>query len=154
MNKVSKLFLSHNLFILIIFSLSLFSIKSDTILEINEDVPGSSEYKKVSFESERTKRNHFFKYTVSDIPKSLLGAFRIDFDVFNEASLRNSVFCTFVDEGTSDSDLEETLRQLTVEDSACVGEFKIDGKYDGLIKYSTTKKKIRNLFSSSRGDTI
>ena len=142
MNKVSKLFLSHNLFILIIFSLSLFSIKSDTILEINEDVPGSSEYKKVSFESERTKRNHFFKYTVSDIPKSLLGAFRIDFDVFNEASLRNSVFCTFVDEGTSDSDLEETLRQLTLEDSACVGEFKIDGKYDGLIKYSTTKKKL------------
>ena len=142
MKKVTKLHFSHFFLVLFILSISLFEIKSDTILEINEDVPGNTEYKKVSFDSEATKRNHFFKYTVTNIPQSRVGAFRIDFDKFNVLSESNKVFCTFVDEQTSDADLEEKLRMLTDEDTTCVGNWNSIGIFDGIIEYDTTKKKL------------
>ena len=128
--------------ILLLFSLSLISIKSATIYEINEDIEGSSDYKKVSFESDSKTFNHFFKYSVQTIPKSRIGPLRIDFDSFNELSQTNNVFCTFVDESTTDADLEQKLRLLTNEDTTCVGQFNKDGIFDGIIEYDTTKTKL------------
>ena len=142
MMKVARLFFSYKFLIFILFSFSFISIKSDTIYEINQDVPGNSEYKKLSFESDSTTFNHFFKYSVKNIPQSRIGALRFSFDVFSELSKTNIVLCTFVDEGTSDADLEEKLRQLTSEDTSCVGEFSSEGIYDGIIEYDETKTKL------------
>ena len=141
MRKILKLSFSQIL-ILILFSLSLISIKSATIHEINEDISGNSDYKKVSFESDGKTFNHFFKYSVKNIPKSRIGALRIDFDSFNELSQNNNVFCTFVKESTSDADLEQQLRLLTDEDTACVGKFNSKGIFDGIIEYNTTNTKL------------
>ena len=142
MKKVGRLLFSRSLFIFIILSISLYSIKSDTVHEINEDVPGTSEYKKVSFESSETQINHFFKYTVTNLPKSMIGALRFDFDRFSPLSILNQVICTFVPTETSDAVLEETLRQLKANESACIGQFNSDGKYNGIVKYDDSKKKL------------
>ena len=142
MKKVERLSFTQSFLIFIIFATFFCLIKSDTIHDINQDVPGTSEYKKVSFESEETQRNHFFKYSVTTVPKSRIGALRFDFDRFNTQSISNQVLCTFVDAQTSDADLEETLRQLNVKDSACIGKFNSEGKYNGIIEYDTSKKTL------------
>ena len=59
MKKVSKLFFSNMFLIFILLSLSLISVKSDTIYNINQDVTGTSDYKKVSFEANGETYNHF-----------------------------------------------------------------------------------------------
>ena len=148
--KVARLFFSNKFFIFILFSFSFISIKSDTIYEINQDIPGNSEYKKFSFESEATTFNHFFKYSVKNIPKSRIGALRFFFDSFNELSKTNNVFCTFVDDATTDAALEEKLRELTSEDTSCVGQFNSEGIYDGIIEYDTTKTKL-GIYLVSKG---
>ena len=82
-------------FLTIFFSLCL-SIKATNVYTINNVINGTN-YTKVSFESDEKTVNHYFKYKVKNIPKSQIGAFRIDFDVFNELSLeKNEVYCTFV----------------------------------------------------------
>ena len=137
--KVTKLSFYNKLLIFILFSILFVSIKSSTIHEINEIV--NDDYKKVYFDSDAETLNHFFKYTITDVPKSRIGAFRIEFDVFNMLSINNEVFCTFVDESTSDADLEEKLLQITAENTSCVGKMSV-GIFDGIIEYDTTKKKL------------
>ena len=44
----------------------------------------------------------FFKHRVSDIPKSKINAFRIDFDSFDDPSKDYKVLCTFVSHSASD----------------------------------------------------
>ena len=150
MKKVARLSFLHSFFIFIIFAIFLCSVKSDIIHDINQNVPGTSDYKTVSFESEESQKDHFFKYTVTTIPKSRIGALRFDFNRFNPESLSNQVLCTFVEQQTSDADLEEALRGLSLKDSACIGKFDSEGKYNGIVEYDTSKKKIRDLFSSWR----
>ena len=137
--KVTKLSFYNKLLIFILFSILFVSIKSSTIHAINEIV--NDDYKKAYFDSDAKTLNHFFKYTVTDVPKSRIGAFRIEFDVFNMLSINNEVFCTFVDESTSDADLEEKLLQITAENTSCVGKMG-EGIFDGIIEYDTTKKKL------------
>ena len=149
--KATKLSFYNKLLIFILFSILFVSIKSSIIHEINEIV--NDDYKKVYFDSDAETLNHFFKYTVTDVPKSLIGAFRIDFYIFNQLSINNEVFCTFVDESTSDADLEEKLLQITAENTSCVGKMR-EGIFDGIIEYDTTKKKIGNLFDSQRSNII
>ena len=139
MRKVAKLFFSNKFLIFILISFSLISIKSDTIYDINQDVTDSSDYKKVSFEATGETYNHFFKYSVKEIPKSRIGAFRIDFDAYDDSE--TIVFCTFVDESTTDSALEEKLRMLTKEDTTCIGQYH-SSMYDGIIEYDETKTKL------------
>ena len=139
MRKVTKLFFSNKFLIFILLLLSLISIKSDIIYDINQDVTGSTDYKKVSFESIGDTYNHFFKYSVKKIPISRIGAFRIDFDAYDDSE--TIVFCTFVDESTSDTVLEEKLRMLTKTDTTCVGEYH-SSKFDGIIEYDESKTKL------------
>ena len=146
--KVSGLSFYLHLVIFILFSISFISIKSDTIYEINQQF--GEDYKSVTISSESTKLNHFFKYKVTNIPLSRVGAFRIDFNNFNELSLQNNVFCTFVDESTSDDELEEKLRETTVADTTCVGAFNRQGIFDGIIEYDTNKK-ILGIYLVSKG---
>ena len=139
MRKVAKLFFSNKFLIFILLSFSLISIKSDTIYDINQDVTGTSDYKKVSFEAAGDTYNHFFKYTVKEIPQSRIGAFRIDFDAYDDSE--TIVFCTFVDSSTTDAVLEENLRMLTKDKSACVGEYH-SNIFDGIIEYDESKTKL------------
>ena len=140
MMKALKLSIYNKFVIFLLFSLLFISINSAEIIEIKNTL--NSDYKYASFSSEATTLNHFFKYTVTNIPSSRVGAFRIDFNNFNQLSLQNLVFCTFVDDSATDTELEEKLRQTTAEDTTCVGSFNQNGKFDGIIEYDTTKKKL------------
>ena len=136
---------------IILFSFSLISINSATIHEINEDVTSNPDYKKSEFESDAKTLNHYFKYTFTNVPNSRVTAFRIDFDQFNELSLQmNKVFCTFVDESTSDENLISELSLLDDETSACVGKFNEKGIYDGIVKHDSTRKKL-GIYLFTRG---
>ena len=155
MSKLLKFFFNYKFLIYIIFSFSLISVKSAEIYEINEEVGSNPNYKKAEFSSDAKTLNHYFKHTVGTIPESRIGAFRIDFDSFNELSLQlNKVFCTFVDESTSDEKLVEQLGLLTDEDTSCVGKFNEKGIFDGIIEYHSTKKKIRYISSNKRCNSI
>ena len=131
MRKILKHLFSQRCLIFIIFILC--SIKSQEVYDISEDIKGNADYKKVSFESSESTVNHYFKHSVSTIPKSRVGAFRIDFDVFDELLKESKVYCTFVDESTTDSSLIEQLRNLDEEKSSCVGAINDKGIYDGII---------------------
>ena len=136
------LFYFSQIFIFLVFTFSLISAKTSNIIEINEDIPGNTDYKKVSFESDDMTLNHFFKYNVENIPKSGIGSFRIDFDEFNVYSMKNEVFCTFVDESTSDEELQDKLFHLTNEDTSCVGNFNNEGIFDGIIRYDKNRTRL------------
>ena len=62
----------------------------------------------------------------------------------------NKVFCTFVDESTSDEKLIEELGLLTEDTSACVGKFNEKGIFDGIIKHDSSKTKL-GIYLFTRG---
>ena len=70
--------------LLLIFSLCLISIKSDTVYDINDDVTDNINYKKVEFSGESKILNYYFKHSVRTIPSSRINAFRFEFDQFSE----------------------------------------------------------------------
>ena len=124
--------------------LSLLEVKGQ-ICEFNDTIIGNINYATVSFYSDEETINHFFKYSVNDIPKSRIGSFRFDFNTFNDLSQNNEVYCTFVDGSMSDEDLENELLTLSHENSTCLGKFNklsSEGKFDGLIEYDTNKTKL------------
>ena len=148
--KKNNLFSFNKIFLIFLY-LSLFSITSNTVIEINEEIAGNPNYKKISFDSNETDINYFFKYNVEEIPKSRIGAFRIDFNSFNELSQTNEVFCKFVDNSTSDDDLEQVLLQVTSENSSCIGQFNSKGIYDGIIQYDKEKTEL-GIFLIAKGE--
>ena len=142
MRKILKNLFYQKYLIFILFILSFNSINSAQVYDISEEIKGNSDYKKVSFESGETTLNHYFKHSVSTIPQSRIGPFRIDFDSFNELTKESKVYCTFVDESTSDDSLISQLNLLDQETSSCVGAFNDRGFYDGIIEYHQSKKKL------------
>ena len=130
-------------YILIVILLSIcLSVKASNVYEIKEDI-GNKKYKKVSFESDEKTVNHYFKFDVKDTPKSRIGAFRIDFDVFNELSLeKNEVYCTFVEKSKSDDDLVKELEGMNSKNTNCIGQFNKKGIFEGIIKYDKDKTKL------------
>ena len=129
--------------LLLIFSLCLFSIESDTVYDINDDVTDNINYKKVEFSGESKILNYYFKHSVRTIPSSRINAFRFEFDQFSEqAKKRNIILCTFVDESTTDEQLIEEVRLIDSSTSSCVGAFNDNGIYDGIIEFHKTKKKL------------
>ena len=134
--KIKNIFF---IFQLILVSFSI--ISTATVYEINQNV--DSEYKKVEFIGEQKLLNHYFKYTVTENPSSRIGAFRIEFDSFNQLSYEmNRVFCTFVETSASDDELIQAVGLMDDSTSNCIGSFTEDGIYDGIIKYPETKKKL------------
>ena len=142
--KIKRFPLNH-IFIFLIFSLS-FSVKTININEIKEDIidiSGNINYKKISFESDENTVNHYFKYSIKNNPKSRIGAFRIDFDVFNKLSLeKNEVYCTFIDESATDDALVKVLDGINSENTNCIGQFNKNGFFEGIIKYDQNKTKL------------
>ena len=70
---------------------------------------------------------------MSDIPKSKINAFRIDFDSFDDPSKDYKVLCIFVSKSASDQDLVNQLRNLEEENSECRGGLSKNGVYDGIF---------------------
>ena len=135
---------------LFLFFLFLLPVTSIQIKEINEDITGNINYSKLSFESDENTSEHFFKYSVKTIPKSQIGAFRIDFDQFNQLSLeKNLVFCTFVEESATDDDLQEALKNVDNQNTNCIGKFNQNGFFEGIIKYDPNKTKLGILLKAN-----
>ena len=127
---------------LLLFITCLISINTASVDEINESVSDSN-YLKKEFSGTPTTLNHYFKYTVTSTPSSRITAFRIEFDQFNELSKeRNKVYCTFLDESTSDQNLINEIGLIDNTTSSCIGDFNDYGIYDGIIKFHSTKKKL------------
>ena len=143
MKNLKNIFIFSYLLQLIILSQCFISIESVDVLEINEAVQDNDNYKKKEFDFDSQTLNHYFKYNVDQIPASKVSAFRFEFDKFNELSREmNKVFCTFVESGTSDEDLVNTVNLLTNTTSSCIGAFNENGVYDGIIKHDESKKKL------------
>ena len=141
MKKETNFFSPKIINILLLF-LYIFSINSATVYEINQSVDGKPEYKKVEFSGDPRTLNHYFKYTFNTIPSSKISAFRIHFDEFNPLSIeRNKVFCTFVDDSSSDNDLINTVGLMDDTTSSCKGAF-TNGFYNGIIEHDNSKKKL------------
>ena len=136
-------FFSKSFVQLILLLICIISIKSTTIHEINESVPGNNNYKKAEFSSDQKTLNHYFKYTVATTPSSRITAFRFEFDKFNELSKsRNKVYCTFVDTTATDEELINAVNLMDETTSSCIGAFNDNGIYDGIIEFPETKKKL------------
>ena len=139
--KKKSSFYCNQILIFILLFLCL-SAKTINIYEINEEISGNTNYKKISFESDENTVDHYFTYNVTKIPISRIGAFRVDFDVFNQLSLeKNEVYCTFVDESATD-DLVNKLDEINSKTTSCIGQFNNKGIFEGIIKYEQTKTKL------------
>ena len=113
--------------------LPIFSFGADYVYDISVDVPGNTDYKKVEFESDESTTEHFFKHSVSEVTKSKINAFRIDFDSFDDPSKDYKVLCTFVSKSASDQDLVNQLRNIEEENAACKGGLSKNGIHDGIF---------------------
>ena len=118
-------------------------LADDQIHDINEEVQDRTDYKKAEFSSLQTDQYHFFKYENTNMPSSLISAFRIEFDQFSDlAKSKYQIFCTSVTSSTSDPELISTLKQLTISTSSCIGGFNEIGYYDAIVEHDQTKPKI------------
>ena len=140
-NNLKTLF-SHKCLLFTIFLYLAIVTNSQKVIEISEDIPNYSDYKKASFSSEGTTPKFYFKHTMSVLPKSRINAIRFDFASFDELSKQNEVFCTSFDESESDEEMIKQLDILTKDTSSCIGAFKDRGVYDGIIEYDEKKKKL------------
>ena len=127
------------------------SAKTINVYEIKEEIIGNTNYKKISFKSDENTEEHYFTYNVKEIPTSKIGAFRIDFDVFNTLSLeKNEVYCTFVNGSSTDEDLVDKFEGINSEKTSCIGQFNNNGIFEGIIKYEKTNTKL-GIFLKTNG---
>ena len=129
-------------FYLLLFCLLFSSILSQTVIPIQEKVPGDENYVRANFKVDSSSEYYFFKYSFTDAPPSRISAFRFDFSSFDTGSMNDEVLCTFVDESTSDLDIINALNKITKETSSCIGSFNENemGIYDGIFEYDKNKK--------------
>ena len=123
--------------IFLIFSQLISSINTDsTVYPISESVKDDSNYNKAEFQIEEAESFFYFKYSVSSVPSSRIGAFRFD---LGEITKTPEVLCKFLSASSTDAQIISELDALDSDNSACVGGF-INGVYDGIFKYDETKK--------------
>ena len=115
----------------------------EKIYDINEDVDGDLNYKKAEFSFNQNDANMFFKYKFNgNFPSSKVSAFGIDFYQYAVDMQNYEVYCTNVDDSTSDSELIEYLKNLTRKTSSCIDGFKLYSYYHGIVKLDETKPKL------------
>ena len=123
--------------IFLIFSQLISSINTDsTVYPISESVKDDSNYNKAEFQIEDAESFFCFKYSVSSVPSSRIGAFRFD---LGEITKTPEVLCKFLSASSTDAQIISELDALDSDNSACVGGL-INGVYDGIFKYDETKK--------------
>ena len=132
------------------FNLQRETLKDETIYNIDEEIKGTTDYKKAEFEFKSTDINQFFKYESSNIPSSKVSAFRIEFDEF-DSSEKYKVYCTSVYSSVTDGDLISNLKEITSESTTCKGGFNDFGFYDGIIEHNESKTKIGIILISTTG---
>ena len=116
------------------------NLKVETIHEINVEV--NSDYRKAEFDFELTDTYQFFKYENDTLPEAGISTFRIDFDQYSYLMQDYQVLCTNVPSSTSDSELINILKGLTLTQSSCIDGFRSYAIYDGIAKIDKTKPKI------------
>ena len=142
--KFIKFNFSRNILLLIFLLFSLSKAQSQSFHDITEDVSGFPAYKKAEFSLDSSNL-YYFKYTISDIPKSRVMAFRFVFDEFDVSFKDSKIVCTSIADTAADNELKTALDTLDITKSTCVGDFNEQddqGMYDGIMKLDNTKKKI------------
>ena len=132
--------------IFLIFSqlISSFATNS-TVYPISDLVEDDSNYSKADFQIDQEESSFYFKYSVSGVPSSLIGAFRFDLGEITQAP---EILCKFFEDSSTDTQIISELDSLDIDNSACIGGFN-NGIYDGeahgitvtssgaIIKYGT-----------------
>ena len=130
----------------LIFSLLVSLINTETpVYSIEDQVSADSNYLKAEFNIGVNESSYYFKYSASNIPSSLIGAFRFEIDEFSSSQIE--ILCKFFPEFTTDAQLITELDSLDSFDTACIGDFNSNsGIYDGIIKYDTNNTKLAIIF--------
>ena len=137
MNPKKNLFLY--LFLIISLLITLINTASE-VYSISDEVSDDNNYNKADFSTTSGEQNYYFKYSFSSPPESRIGAFRFDFDQFDQSTTNKEVLCTFVDASATNDQIITTLNAVTKDTSSCIGAFHEIGIYDGIFEYDKSKK--------------
>ena len=144
MSTFTKLNITRNILFLFLLFLCISQTKSQSVYPIAQEVTGFPDYRKAEFSKESTGL-YYFKYDISDMPKSKVMAFRFVFDQFDQTFKDTKIICTSLDTSISDDNLKAQLDNLDPSNSSCIGDFNEEydlGIYDGIMKLDITKTKI------------
>ena len=144
MSTFTKLNITRNILFLFLLFLCISQTKSQSVYPIAQEVTGFPEYRKAEFSKESTGF-YYFKYDISEMPKSKVMAFRFVFDQFDQTFKDTKIICTSLDNSISDDNLKAQLDNLDPSNSSCIGDFNEEydlGIYDGIMKLDITKTKI------------
>ena len=131
-------------FFINILSINPLSLKDGNVYEIKDDIPGTSEYKTRTMPFSPSDSANYFKYTFSNIPSSLITAFKLDITPYSTQMSGYKVLCTNVPSTYSDSDLISALNEVKADESksTCEHLYKHYGYCDSIMKLDKSKTKI------------
>ena len=129
-------------FFINILSINSLSLKDGSIYEIDEDIPGTTEYKTKTMPFSPTI--NYFKYVFTKIPSSLITAFKLDIIPYSTEMYGYKVYCTNLPSSASDSDLITALNEVKADEtkSTCEHLYQHYGYCDCIMKLDKTKTKI------------
>ena len=127
-----------------ILSIHSLSLKDGTIYEIDENIPGTTEYKTKTMSFQSTDTVNYFKYEFATVPSSLITAFKLDIAPYSSKMDGYKVLCTSVASSASDSDLISALNEVKADEtkSTCLHIYQNYGYCDSIIKLDKSKPKI------------
>ena len=143
MNKIYHLLI---LFFLCTYSLSNESsnFKDGSIYTIDEDIPGTTEYKTKTMTFASSDTVNYFKYDFSNIPTSEITAFRLDITPYSTTMDGYKVHCANVASSATDDQLKAALNEVKSDEtkSTCLDLNRNYGFLNSIMKLDTTKTKI------------
>ena len=131
-------------FTLNILSTHCLSLKDGTVYEIDENIPGTTEYKTKTMSFQSTDTVNYFKYEFATVPSSLITAFKLDITPYSYKMDGYKLLCTSVASSASDSDLISALNEVKADEtkSTCLHIYQNRGYDDSIIKLDKAKPKI------------
>ena len=120
-------------------------LKDGAVYEINEDISGTDQYKTKTVSFESTDAIHYLKYDFgTNIPTSIITAFKIDISPYTSAMSNSKVYCTNVDSSATDSNLISAINEIRNDESktTCLQFNQDEGTINYLMKLDRTKTKI------------
>ena len=140
----------YHLLILIFLCNYILSIESPkfqdgAIFPIDENIPGTSEYKTKTMTFGASDTVNYFKYDFgSGIPSSDIAAFRLDITPYSTAMDGYKVHCTNLLSSSTDDDLKKALNEIKSDEtkSTCLHLRQNRGYLNSILKLDKTKTKI------------
>ena len=141
---------TYQLLILIFLCNYILSIESSkfqdgTIFPIDQNIPGTTEYKTKTMTFSPSDKVNYFKYDFgNDIPSSDIAAFRLDITPYSTAMDGYKVHCTNLLSSASDDDLKKALNEVQSDEtkSTCLHLRQNRGYLNSILKLDKTKTKI------------